>query len=230
MREKQKPCRPAVTATYRVENREIVGAPGFEPGASCTPCKRASQTAPRPVCDVSLIVATECPHVKRKSIPPGCSHRIGRGEVGRGWRRPTLPGGYPPSTIGAGGLNCRVREGTGCTPTAGVTNHLARPQVSPRRLLCIGITPDHPLLRTTWISPRPLVPVGSTCCQAYTPGLFSSSSPSGLTWLPSEEAHLEASFPLRCFQRLSAPKVATRHCHGRDNRHTSASSTPVLSY
>src|SRR5690606_36528475 len=26
-----------------------VGAPGFEPGASCTPCKRASQTAPRPV-------------------------------------------------------------------------------------------------------------------------------------------------------------------------------------
>src|SRR5258708_36139930 len=37
------------------------------------------------------------------------------------WRRPTLPGGYPPSTIGASGLNCRVREGTGCTPAASDT-------------------------------------------------------------------------------------------------------------
>ena len=26
-----------------------VGAPGIEPGTSCTPCKRASRTAPRPV-------------------------------------------------------------------------------------------------------------------------------------------------------------------------------------
>jgi hypothetical protein len=41
-----------------------------------------------------------------------------------GWHRPSLPGGYPPSTIGAGGLNDRVREGTGCTPTAVDTNHL----------------------------------------------------------------------------------------------------------
>jgi hypothetical protein len=35
----------------KVELREgvrEVGAPGFEPGASCTPCKRASQAAPRP--------------------------------------------------------------------------------------------------------------------------------------------------------------------------------------
>jgi hypothetical protein len=33
-------------------------------------------------------------------------------------RRPTLPGGYPPSTIGAGGLNCSVRNGKRCFPTA----------------------------------------------------------------------------------------------------------------
>ena len=39
----------------------------------------------------------------------------------RTWQRPTLPGGCPPSTIGAGGLNCRVRDGTGCTPAAYVT-------------------------------------------------------------------------------------------------------------
>ena len=36
-------------------------------------------------------------------------------------RRPTLPGGLPPSTIGAGGLNFRVRNGNGCGPTAMAT-------------------------------------------------------------------------------------------------------------
>ena len=38
-------------------------------------------------------------------------------------RRPTLPGGLPPSTIGAGGLNCRVRDGNGCDPTAMATEN-----------------------------------------------------------------------------------------------------------
>jgi hypothetical protein len=36
-------------------------------------------------------------------------------------RRPTLPGGLPPSTIGAGGLNFRVRNGNGCDPSAVAT-------------------------------------------------------------------------------------------------------------
>ena len=33
-------------------------------------------------------------------------------------RRPTLPGGCPPSTIGAGGLNFSVRNGKRCFPAA----------------------------------------------------------------------------------------------------------------
>jgi hypothetical protein len=33
-------------------------------------------------------------------------------------RRPTLPPGFPGSTIGAGGLNFRVRNGAGCIPSA----------------------------------------------------------------------------------------------------------------
>jgi hypothetical protein len=33
-------------------------------------------------------------------------------------RRPTLPPSFPGSTIGAGGLNFRVRNGTGCFPSA----------------------------------------------------------------------------------------------------------------
>ncbi len=41
---------------------------------------------------------------------------------------------------------------------------------------------------------------------------------------------LEVGFPLRCFQRLSGPFIATRHCGWRHNRSTSGTSTPVLSY
>ena len=46
----------------------------------------------------------------------------------------------------------------------------------------------------------------------------------------SGKTNLQASFPLRCFQRLSLPHIATRRCHWRDNRYTRGASTPVLSY
>jgi hypothetical protein len=44
------------------------------------------------------------------------------------------------------------------------------------------------------------------------------------------KTHLKGGFPLRCFQRLSRPNLATRQCHWRDNRYTRGSSTSVLSY
>ena len=47
---------------------------------------------------------------------------------------------------------------------------------------------------------------------------------------PSGRVHLEGGFPLRCFQRLSRPHVATRQCRWRDNRNTRGASIPVLSY
>ena len=37
------------------------------------------------------------------------------------WRRPTLPAPCGASTIGAGGLNGRVRYGNGCVPSAIIT-------------------------------------------------------------------------------------------------------------
>ena len=40
----------------------------------------------------------------------------------------------------------------------------------------------------------------------------------------------EVSFPLRCFQRLSIPHLATRQCSWRHNRSTRGASVPVLSY
>ena len=42
--------------------------------------------------------------------------------------------------------------------------------------------------------------------------------------------HLEAGFPLRCFQRLSDPDVANLQCPWQNNRYTRGPFTPVLSY
>ena len=42
------------------------------------------------------------------------------------WRRPTLTGGEPPTTIGAEKLNFRVRYGNGCDLLAIVTKLFSR--------------------------------------------------------------------------------------------------------
>ena len=76
-----------------------------------------------------------------------------------------------------------------------------------------------------------LVSVSLTHYCASTPDLSTSWSRTTLQGAQgSGKSHLKASFPLRCFQRLSLPNLATRQCHWRDNRYTRGSSTPVLSY
>ncbi len=76
-----------------------------------------------------------------------------------------------------------------------------------------------------------LVLVSSTHCCAYTPSLSTSSSSTDLEGsCDPGRSHLEGGFPLRCFQQLSRPYIATRLCHWRDNRNTRGTSTPVLSY
>ncbi len=76
-----------------------------------------------------------------------------------------------------------------------------------------------------------LVPVSLTHYYASTPGLSTSWSRTTLQGAQGPgRSHLETSFPLRCFQRLSLPHLATRQCHWRDNRYTRGASTPVLSY
>src|SRR5687767_15748951 len=76
-----------------------------------------------------------------------------------------------------------------------------------------------------------LVPVSSRHYCPYTPGLSTSWSRTTLQGdqVPGR-SHLQASFPLRCFQRLSLPYIATRQCDWRHNRYTRDTSTPVLSY
>lgn len=76
-----------------------------------------------------------------------------------------------------------------------------------------------------------LVLVSYTHYCASTPSLSTSWS---RTTLQGGHApgipNLQTSFPLRCLQRLSLPYIATRQCHWHDNRYTSGTSTPVLSY
>ena len=76
-----------------------------------------------------------------------------------------------------------------------------------------------------------LVSVSLTHYCASTPDLSTSWSRTTLQGAQGPgRSNLETSFPLRCFQRLSLPNLATRQCHWRDNRYTRGSSTPVLSY
>ena len=46
----------------------------------------------------------------------------------------------------------------------------------------------------------------------------------------SGRTRFEVGFPLRCFQRLSRPHIATLQCGWRHNRSTRGASIPVLSY
>ena len=81
---------------------------------TCAYTKRIMQ-----VCFIS-----KAPHnAKGGRIRSGCAPLLLRGDSRAaarpaGRRRPALPQGRPCSTIGAGGLNFRVRYGTGCAPAA----------------------------------------------------------------------------------------------------------------
>ena len=172
--------------------------------------------------------------------------------------RPTLPQSLPCSTIGPGGLYFRVRDGNGCYPS-GIgarkkkTKRERRWPLGPRptksrmnRCAHSGIQQRSwtTIPRLAWLTPggiveekkvvKPhdqLVLVSSTHCCASTSSLSTTWSTWGLQEAEaSGTPNPEEGFPLRCFQRLSLPNIATRRCHWRDNRNTSGSSNPVLSY
>ena len=71
-----------------------------------------------------------------------------------------------------------------------------------------------------------LGPVSCTRRRASTSGLSTWWSATALMARPG----FEVGFPLRCFQRLSRPNLATRLRGWRHDRSTRGSSTPVLSY
>ena len=68
--------------------------------------------------------------------------------------------------------------------------------------------------------------VSFTHCCASTSDLSTWWSSTALIARPG----FEVGFPLRCFQRLSLPYIATQLCRWHDNWSTRGTSTPVLSY
>ena len=148
--------------------------------------------------------------------------------------------------IGAKSFHGPVRDGKGWDRLAMVIRH----NLYEWRCQCgAALNPEEASLWVAAVSQRcSLVPWHD--CQGYrdkpygqlvlvslmhyctsTPSLSTSWSRTTLQGAQgSGKSHLKASFPLRCFQRLSLPNLATRQCHWRDNRYTRGSSTPVLSY
>ena len=144
---------------------------------------------------------------------------------------PTPPQG---STISAKRLNDRVRNETGCDPPAITTTETKRPPQPQQRshdsqafVKNVREQPNY-LQRT---SPRPistgqLHPSQGFHTRPINPVVYRGPYP----LKGGRRPHLEASFPLRCFQRLSIPNVANQPCPWQDNWHTRGSSVPVLSY
>ena len=142
----------------------------------------------------------------------------------------------PCSTIGSGGLNFRVRDGNGWSPSDVATGNLAYAQER--------VTDDR---ARPWPPAKSRADSGSRrkndqASRAISIGQLNAlprlhlrpidvvvfDGPSG--GLRPGRPLLEARFPLRCFQRLSIPDTATQRCHWRDNWYTGGPSNPVLSY
>ena len=161
------------------------------------------------------------------------------------------------STIGARGFHGRVRDGIGCLPPAITTRsskhvpllfysskstgtHLSSAACSGLSLFVMSLSfPDLYRQGVTWLF------AGRCRCVWWADQAYRAISTSQLNVLPrlhpwpidvmvyhgsQARPGFEGGFPLRCFQRLSRPYIATLRCRWRDNRYTRGTSIPVLSY
>lgn len=142
------------------------------------------------------------------------------------------------SIIASRELNCRVRNETGCDPSDESPEHNMRlynnrkcPEKDIKKSTSgkRGIRRHFPNKKSACNTPRGIKPrlaQEETRQRISTPRLNASLRfhlvPINL--IISEEfqtiPHLEVGFPLRCFQRLSIPNIATRPCSWRNNRYT----------
>ena len=144
------------------------------------------------------------------------------------WQLPILARGDPLTTIGVTKLNFCVRNGNRCSLCAIATTLFCENLVL-SKLDNIFISENATFL--TWLSPRPISngPLHASRHFHFHPIYLIISEGS---YFPegNGKSHLEASFTLRCFQRLSRPYIATQRCSWRNNWYTSGMSIPVLSY
>ena len=123
------------------------------------------------------------------------------------------------SIIGEEELNCRVRNGIGCTLFS-MAAKIPMQFLIDREVEVLFIKQDSRAISTG---------------QLHASQRFHLQPINEVVYLgPSRIApgrtYLKAGFPLRCFQRLSLPHIATLLCRWHDNRSTRGASIPVLSY
>src|SRR6185503_16916892 len=101
---------------------------GRDAGVSCDGSEEAREP-PLKQAREPLATNTREPSVQtltqQKRNAPGAFEMKAPGALKKKIRqRPTLPRGFPRSTIGSGGLNFRVRDGNGCDPSDIATGKL----------------------------------------------------------------------------------------------------------
>ena len=134
------------------------------------------------------------------------------------------------STIGAEGFHGRVRDGIGWGALA-MTTRSARNRVGFVR--CVGCVLFAVYVCGFAAARERMDQAGRAISKAKLHALLRFHTPPINVVVyhgSSGNACLEGGFPLRCFQRLSLPYIATRLCHWRDNRCTRGMFIPVLSY
>ena len=139
-------------------------------------------------------------------------------------QRPTLPHTRACSTIGAEELNFRVRNGNGCCLFAMATENCKKITYGLLAIILVNYLKygqDARPISTGKLSLLPDLhtrPINLVVYQRPSVRLLGGTS------------YLGVGFPLRCFQWLSIPNLATQRCFWRNSWNTSGSSIPVLSY
>ena len=135
------------------------------------------------------------------------------------------------STIGAERLNDRVRNGIGWGPLAITTRQTQDCHYVCKEIVCLAMCANV-LIAThrRQISVNQANRVISTG-KLHVSLHFHTQPINVVVFHDSQgSSRIEGGFPLRCFQRLSLPFIATLQCRWRDNSSTRGTSTPVLSY
>ena len=143
---------------------------------------------------------------------------------------PIFPGRLQPSIVGRSELNFRVRDGNGWTLALISTNYLLYLHPENRTMYLMRWEKADCLQNFVGQALGLLVPVSCIHYCTSTSDLSTLLSSRGLTTLTVGISYLEASFTLRCFQRLSRPYLATQLCPWQNNWCTRGTSIPVLSY
>ena len=103
---------PLGTAPYALPDVPIPPAVPFHPCPGCSPYRLRIDTISPPS------FGKDAPQTKRKTFHTSCRRSF------RCWHLSIVPGRFQPSIVDTSELNCRVRDGNGCTLTVIDTNYL----------------------------------------------------------------------------------------------------------